>query len=732
MDLAPLIVDLAVILGATGAVSLLFRRMRQPAVLGYLVAGVLVGPHTPPFSLVTDLAGIKIWAELGVIFLMFSMGLEFSFRKLAHVGFSAVAIASFDVFFLLGIGFGAGRLFGWSFMDSLFLGAMLSIASTTIIFKAFEELGLKKRRFTEVVFGALIVEDLFAILLLVALTMMGGSAAFSGMLLLSSAAKLALVVGSWFLIGYFVVPRFMKHVGRHGTDEMVTLLSIALCLGLVALASYYGYSVALGAFIMGSILAETTESHRIERLITPLKNTFAAVFFVSVGMKMDPRIFLSHFGVIATISMIAILGKASVTFLGAFLTGQTLRTSTQVGLSLGQIGEFSFIIAGLGLSLGVTSDFLFPVGVAVALITTLTTPYMVRIAASLSGRLEDRLPPRAGLLLSRYSSWAQASAHAHPLGRKHISKRIFRWVVNGLVVTIVFLAIERVTAGTRFAGGFGWLASILFSLPFIWAMLTSFAERRKAERDPEPGFGALSVMSRVFALAWVGLLSLEFFEAKYALLVTGGMIALFFAFFYHRLEASYAWFEKNFLSPFHEKDSEHRIGIPALAPWDAHLVRLYAHPNANFTGRRLDEIALRKKYGVNVVVIRRGSEAIVSPKPTEILFPGDELLVLGTDEQIEKIRASIEVPSVPIGHSERLETYVLKSIWIRNARSPLLGVTIRNSGIREKYGAMVVGIERKGERLMNPDSDLSFQLEDLVWMVGRPDSIARLFALVSM
>jgi len=405
MHLPPLIYDLAVILAVAGIMSFLFQWIKQPVVLGYIAAGVIVGPYTPPFVLVGDIEGIRTWAELGVVFLMFTLGLEFSFRKLISVGVTASITAALEVGFFLISGHYLGVLFGWSSMDGLFLGAMLAISSTTIIIKALEELKLKNHRFARLIFGVLIVEDLFAILLLVALTTIATTKVFSPMALASATLNLFFVVGSWFVTGYFLVPKLITLVAKKKNNEMLTLISIGLCLLLVVLANHLGYSPALGAFIMGSILAETKLIHQIENLMIPLRDLFGAIFFVSIGMLIDPQALWEHRIVIGILCTVTIIGKIFITASGALVSGQSFRNSLQVGFGLAQIGEFSFIIATLGKTLNATSEKLYPIGVAVSMVTTFATPYLIKYSGPVSIWAEYHLPIKVKRQLGRYTSW---------------------------------------------------------------------------------------------------------------------------------------------------------------------------------------------------------------------------------------------------------------------------------------------------------------------------------------
>lgn len=740
MHLPALIHDLAVILGVAGLVTLLFQRIRQPVVLGYIIAGIIVGPFTPPFPLVKDLPNIRTWADLGIVFLMFSLGLEFSFRKLARVGISAGITAGFEVSFMLALGFLTAMALGWPSTDGLFLGAMLSISSTTIIIKALDELKLKTRRFAEMIFGVLIVEDLVAILVLVALSTIAGSSSFSTLALLGAAGKLALVVGGWFVTGYFLVPRFVRYVGLHGSDEMLTVVSISLCLALVVFAAHFDYSVALGAFIMGSILAESSESHRIEELIRPLRDVFAAVFFVSVGMLIDPRLLRENLGAVLLISLVTVAGKIVSTTLGALITGQTLRTSVQVGFGLAQIGEFSFIIASLGMALKVTSPALYPIAVAVSIITTFTTPYLIRVSHRAAVALEARLPARLREGLTRYAVWTQGR-QANGERRKYFYRALFKWALNGLMVTVIFTLTRDLALPRLPSPDLGWGLAVLVSAPFTWAMLAAFKGFRFEENGPQdaegedlvppsraraPGGGTLFAF-RFASLGWIGLLSAEFFPLRTALTITAAMLFGLSLLFYRRLESSYHWFERRFLSTFEagDKSSKRTDVLRGLAPWDAHLIRLKVHPNADIVLKRIADSRLRVDFGLNIVAIQRGLRTIVAPRPDEMILPKDELLVLGTDEQVENVRPRIEKPPGLGERFKELSGYEMRSVEVQEGAG-LSGKTIRSSGIRETFGAMVVGLERGNRRIINPESDFVLEAGDRLWIVGDKDGLDRL------
>ena len=385
-QLAPLIKDLSVILGSAGLVAILFQYIKQPVVLGYLLTGFVIGPYTPPYALVSDIPTLTQIAELGVIFLMFSIGLEFSIQKIYRIGLPAFIVATTEVFLMVLIGYGLGKWIGWNTITSLFLGVALAISSTTIIVKTLDELHLKEEHFVHLIFGILIIEDLLAIMLLATLTAVANTQGFSPLSIILDSGKLLFIVSSWFVLGYFIIPRFFRLIRSYVTPETLILLSIGLCLGLVCLSAYFHYSVALGAFIMGSIIAGVPQVHKIERLLKPIRDIFAAIFFVSIGMLVDPQIIIKHFSLIMLISGVAVLGKILTSCLGGMLTNQGTKTSIRLGFAMAQIGEFSFIIVGMGVTLGAIDHELSAIIVAVSTITTFLTPYLIKLSVPVARR----------------------------------------------------------------------------------------------------------------------------------------------------------------------------------------------------------------------------------------------------------------------------------------------------------------------------------------------------------
>ena len=726
--LAPLIKDLTIILGVAGLVTLLFHKIRQPVVLGYLIAGMIVGPFTPPHALISDSANIKVLAELGVIFLMFLLGLDFSFHKLKRVGFSASVTGLVEVLLMLGIGFITGQAIGWSFENSIFLGAALAISSTTIIIKALEGLNLKQKRFAELIFGVLIVEDLLAILLLVALSTIIATANIFSLGMLWAGVKLILVVGSWFLVGYFIVPSFFrKHVAQI-SNETLTIISVALCLLLVSAAAYFGYSVALGAFIMGSILAETNQIERIEHLMQPIRDIFAAVFFVSVGMLIDPRIIIQHFPIVLLISVITIFGKIITSSIGAFLTGQSIKTSLRVGFGMAQVGEFSFIIIGLGAALGVLNNTIYPVIVAVSAITTFTTPYLIRFSGYASDQFEKRMPLRMKYFIEGYSSWFYRE-RANNQNRVRFRNNLTRFIINAIIVAIIFQLIHylllpqfgKINFSAHIINLSGWLIAIILASPFLWAMLSTFAARKKSRKIQ---LSPLLLLSWIVVIAVISLFSLDYFSGIIISGVIIPSIILLFVLLYNQLEKSYHWFEQRLVENLSNTKDAKAYKLEELAPWDTHLVQISVTRDSPLVGKSLEDSQLRQLYGINIVAIHRSEKTLLAPRGSEQLFPYDQLVVLGNDEQIEQFEKVARKIHQPI-NGYTLSNFTLKTLLLSD-ENPLVGQSIRTSKIREETSGIVVGLERQDARILNPDPATVLQAGDLLFIVGEAEIIEKI------
>lgn len=726
IHLAPLIKDLALILIAAAVTTLIFKRLRQPLVLGYIVAGLLVGQHVSLVPTVSDEKNIHIWSEIGVIFLLFSLGLEFSFKKLIKVGGAASISAIVEVVFMLALGYLLGQIMGWSPMDSIFLGGIISISSTTIIIRAFEELGVKGLKFAGLVFGILVVEDLVAIVLLVLLSTLAVSRQFEGGAMLISVVKLVFFLIAWFVTGIFFIPTLLRMTKKFMNEETLLITSVGLCLLMVVLATQVGFSPALGAFIMGSILAETTQAEKIEHLIKPVKELFGAVFFISVGMLINPAMLVKYAVPVLIITVVTLVGKTLSTGIGALLSGQPLKTSVQAGMSLAQIGEFSFIIAQLGLTLNVTSEFLYPVAVAVSAVTTFTTPYMIKLSGPVYEKLAHIMPHRWKTAINRYSAAAQTISVVSDW--KVLLKSYF---TNIVIYTVVMLAIILLSSYylLPMGGKYSWgritsaVVTLFLLMPFLWALsfrrISSAESNRIWEQKKYRGPLMLLRIARiVIAIFLLGFFIDRFFSYTVALAVTAIMILLIFV-LRRKIGGFYTTIEERFFSNFNARETKvGNINKSVLAPWDAHLAVAEIKPLSPVVGATLEELQLRENYGINIALINRSGMKMYAPDKNARLFPGDVVTAIGTDEQLQKFNDYLEPANaaiaVPVNDGDPI---ALKQFLVVE-RSALEGKTIREAGIRERTSGIVLGIERKGQRLLNPASVTVLQAGDIVWIAG--------------
>jgi monovalent cation:H+ antiporter-2, CPA2 family len=741
--LPKLIEDLALILGAGAIITLLFRRLKQPLVLGYIIAGFLVGPHISVFPTVIDEANVKILAEIGVIFLLFSLGLEFSFKKLLRVGGAASITAVVEIFAILVLGYFVGKWMGWSFMDSLFLGGLLASSSTTIIIRAFSELGVKRKQFASIVFGVLIVEDIVVILLMVLLSTMAVTKQFDGTEMMSSVLKLMFFLTVWFIAGIFLLPSFLRQAKKLLDEETLLILSIGLCLGMVVLATEIGFSAELGAFVMGSILAETTSAEKIEHIFKPVKDLFGAVFFVSVGMLIDPAAMFEHRWAILWVTLATIFGKMISTTLGALLSGQPLKQAIQVGMSMAQIGEFAFIVATLGITLKVTSDFLFPVAVGVSAITTFTTPYFIKFSEPFYDIISKLLPPRLLKTLNRYSAGAQ-NIQAESEWKIVLKSYIVVVITNAIIIvalTLLFHSYLFPFLSDKFdslaiSKALFLLVTLAACLPFLWALMARKPNNSAYTTlwlDKKYNHGPLLLLEicRVFfAVVLLGFIVDKIYSGTIAFIVVIPVAIVVLFVFSKKIQGFYNRIHSRFIDNLNERETvaAGANGDPdsALSPWDAHLADFVINQNAPFVGLPLHQLMWREQYGINIAFIKRGEKIIYAPGAQEKLFPSDNLGVIGTDEQLQLFKPIIETVEEPVSsQAEDVDNIVLQKIVV-DEHTLLKGMTIRQSGIREKTSGLVVGIERDGKRILNPHSHTVLEWNDVVWIVGDRKKIQKL------
>ncbi|KYG63244.1 sodium:proton antiporter [Bdellovibrio bacteriovorus] len=735
--LPSMITDLALILGTAGIVTLLFKKLNQPIVLGYLVAGFLVGPKTSIFPTIVGQESISLWAEIGVIFLLFALGLEFSFKKLFRVGGSAGFTALFEISFMVTAGYVTGRLLGWTSMDSMFLGGILAISSTSIIIRTIEELGFKNFKFVGMVFGILVIEDLVAVLLMVLLTTVALTRDFAGAEMLGAIVKLSFFLSIWFVAGIFLLPSFLKRAQKLLTEETVLVVAVGLCLLMVVFASNVGFSSALGAFIMGSILAETIEGERIHHLVKPIKNLFSAVFFISVGMMIDPQVIMTYWKEVLLLSSIVIVGKTISVTLGSVLSGQSLKSSLQSGMSLSQIGEFSFIIATLGLSLKVINENMYPLAVAVSVVTAFTTPYMMRSSTKFYAFLERILPPKVVASLDSYSVLS-FSMQGNRVWRDQVRAYIIKIILNAVVVVAIFLLTSRVflpfLLERQMAEGpakfLSLSATLIASAPFLWAL--AFGRTKDFDVlvfDQNKGTNNyVFLVSRIMlAVGLLGAMVAQFVPIFWALAITLWMVIVVGYILSQKLNDIYHWFEHRFLSNLNDEVQKNhaRKAVQSLAPWDAHMTEFQIPPEAPYVGVPLSQLSIREVYGVTIALIERGRRRITAPGRNECLMPHDHIHVIGTDAQLVRFKDFIQsehedlqrVVSVQDDGQYTLESYRLSE------NSPYINCSIRDCGLRESTQGLVVGIERDGRRILNPDSSEVLVLGDVLWIVGDRDKI---------
>jgi CPA2 family monovalent cation:H+ antiporter-2 len=730
VHLPDLISDLGLILITAAIAVLLFKMLKQPLVLGYLVAGFLAGSEFDFFPTVQDVNSVKVWAEIGVIFLLFSLGLEFSFKKLMKVGGTASITALTQIITMVSIGFFVGQMLGWNKMNSIFLGVILSISSTTIILKTFDELGVKSQKFAGNVIGSLIVQDIIAILMMVLLSTIAVSQQFSGMELVFSVLKLVFFLTIWFVVGIFFIPTLLQKAKHLLTDEMMLIISLALCLLMVIFAANVGFSPALGAFIMGSIIAETTQAEHIEHLVKPVKDLFGAVFFVSVGMLINPDTLVEYALPVAILTLVVIFGQSISSTIGSLLSGQPLKQSIQAGMSLSQIGEFSFIIATLGSTLKVTSDFLYPIVVAVSAITTFTTPFMVKYAVPFSDFLEKKLPKRWVKRIKLYSSNTEeikSESNWRIVLRSYLTQVIIHSIIIIAIILLSSNYLLPLVKDSKSGNIIAALITIIILSPFLWALsLRRVAVKQVQiliEEKKHQGPIIMLVFFRIaLTLFYIGFVLNTFFSAGIAFIAFLVAVSAYIV-FPKKLHAIYQKIETHFMSNLNNREiKKENKRQSTLSPWDGHMTEFEIARESNLAGKTLQELAIREQFGINIASIKRGDIMINIPTRTERIFPGDEISIIGTDDQVKDFKVFLDKNEIDIPEIVEETNIILQKIELKNR--VCIGKTIRESGIRENTHGIIVGVERNGKRILNPESHLTLQESDVLWIAGEKKKIA--------
>lgn len=727
--LPSIITDLALILVIAGITTIIFKKLKQPVVLGYILAGFLVVPQFSFLPNVRDTSSISVWAEIGIIFLLFNLGLEFSVKKLAKVAPVVAPTGIFEILMMMATGYLVGGWLGWSQMDRMFLGGMIAISSTAIILRAFDELNLKTRKFTGLVMGVLIIEDIVGVLLLVLLSTIAVSQNFEGTDMVYSMLRLGFFLILWFVVGILFIPTLLNKLKQYLDNETILIVAVGLCFAMVVMANQVGFSSALGAFLMGSILAETAFVERIERQLKSLKNLFGAVFFVSVGMMINPTLLWENISAVLILTLVVLFGKTIFVSIGMLISGQPLRASVQSGMSMSQIGEFSFIIATLGLSLGVISEFLYPVAVGVSVITTFISPYFIRYSEPFYLFLERTLPSKWLKILQDYSqSSQQVQAESD---WKKLVKSYFIMIVVNAVISIGMITLGYKVLWNKFHNtsliyeGVFFIVILLSIMPFLWGLLrkkvspelyNNMWEENKINRGP---LLTLKLARVIVAILILGYLISQVITTAVAIITVLFVLIVGITLFSNKISEYYNSIENAFYSNFNQKElaiKERSDKLRGLMPWDTHFADIQVSVASEFVGKTLLEIQLREKYNVNVAIIDRQIEKIYVPTKDTVILPGDILTLIGDDEHLKKVKDLIEKPTadIKVQSHDKIE---LGKLVIKEG-DKIAGMTINASQIREATHGMVIGLERDGEKDLNPSSSKVLEVGDIIWIVG--------------
>ena len=753
-ELPELVQDLALILVVAGFVTLLFKKLKQPLVLGYIVAGFLVSPHMSYTMSVVDQGDIQTWADIGVIFLLFSLGLDFSIKKILKMGASPIIAACTIIFSMMVLGIIVGHSFGWKEMDCIFLGGMVAMSSTTIIYKAFSDMGLTQQGFASTVMSVLILEDILAIVMMVMLSTVASGNSPDGVQLLGSIMKIGFFLVLWFVVGLFAIPLFLRSVRKILNSETLLIVSLGFCCLMAVISTQVGFSAAFGAFVMGSILAETVEADKIIRLVDPVKNLFGAIFFVSVGMLVKPDVIVQYAIPILLLVITILVGQALFGTLGYLLGGQTLKNAMRCGFSMAQVGEFAFIIATLGKSLGVISEFLYPVVVAVSVITTFLTPYMIRAAEPCYNVLVKHLPKRWVRRLTHIqTNNAGESASTNNLWKVLMKKMIFNTLIYGIlsaaVIAIMFSAALPICRNLSIKWtGSHWIGNavcgfltILFIAPFLRSivMKQNHSEAFKAlwtDRRINRLPLTATILARVLiALSFIFYICNYLTRFKNALMIAVAVGLLILMLLSRWLKKRSITLERLFIQNLQSRDIEAQkqgkkkpLFANHLIDRDIHIANLELPDDSLWAGKTLYSLKLRNRFGVHISSILRGSQHINIPNGGTILFPGDKLQAIGDDEQLTKLSKAMKAELQPTITDIEKHEMKLRSFTISKT-SPFIGKTLKDSGIRDEYNCMVVGVDEGQKNLTLITPSRSLQAGDVLWVVGEEKDLERILAL---
>lgn len=747
-DIPFLVKDLALILMVAGIVTIIFKKLKQPLVLGYIVAGFLVSPHMPYTMSVIDETDIKTWADIGVIFTLFSLGLDFSFKKIVKMGVSPIIATIVIVFSMMMLGISIGHGFGWSKMDCIFLGGMLAMSSTTIIYKAFDDMGLRQQKFAGMVMSVLILEDILAIVMMVMLSAIAGGNNPDGEQMIGSVIKIAFFLVLWFIVGIFAIPLFLRSVRKLINNETLLIVALGLCCGMAVLSTKVGFSSAFGAFVMGSILAETIEAEKIIKLVEPVKNLFGAIFFVSVGMLVDPKILIEYAIPILALVGSILIGQAIFGTFGFMLGGESLKSAMRCGFSMAQIGEFSFIIASLGLSLGVISNYLYPVVVAVSVITTFLTPYMIRLATPTYQVMEKHLPKRLINILNHFAmshpSTTQQSKWKSLL-RQMLINTVAYSILTAAVIALMFTFVLPFTRSLFPSWKLHWYANAITGIltlvliaPFLRAIIMKKNHSNEWKRLwVESSINRIPLLFTI-VVRFVIALAFIFYICNYLTRFTDALMIIIGIAVVSLMIAS-RWTKKRsikmerlFIHNLRSRDIMAQVNGEKKPLYEGHLLDRDIHisdfdvpEDSSWGGKTLKELHLRERFGVDMSSIMRGSQRLNIPNGDTVIFPGDKLQVIGNDDQLQKFATALSTDLIPEDLEIEKREMKLRQLII-SGKSEFCGKSLLESGIRDKYNCMVVGLEEGQENLTKIAPTRTFEKGDILWIVGEESDLQKI------
>lgn len=744
-----MIIDLAIMLSTAAVVTIVFKKLKLPTILGYIVAGFLIGPHFPLFLEIESTASVETWSEIGVVVILFHIGLEFDFHKIANLGSTAIVSALVKMGGVMAVGYAFGILIGLNQINAIFLGAMLSISSTVVIQKCLSELGLEKEKFSNLVMGSLVMEDVISVFMMIILTSISVSNAASGNLLVHFALLIGYLI-IWLLLGIFIIPSLMDKVMKYMTDEMLTLFSLGVCFLMALIASKLGFSMELGAFLAGSFFAGTTHVHEIERVTTGIKDVFGSVFFLSVGMMVDPNIIATRWMIIVPIAAVAVLAKLIFATIGMLLSGQKINTAIRGGAALAPIGEFSFIIAGLGVSLGVMHEYLYPVIVAASIITIIFTPTCIKQSEKLVHFIEKHLPDKLKKIIESYTSDDQDEEETANEWHIVLKDSVLKVLLFGSIMLVTAIAGSKFLAPALIKL-IGNRVGKLVSIILIYAVIAVFVKplmgtrsaavthlwmARFSNRPPL----VVVVLTKMVVVVLAGYIPLNAIYNIHTLLVLPFIVlVILIAVKSDYISSHYLKLETRFLSNLNQKTVNDNNGTKD-SRWldeDYSIFSWFVPEGAPYAGKTIETVGWGRNIGIYVVKIRKNGKNIAMPSAKTVIQTGDKVYVIGDKQSLEIFHKTLDIGELTnlrtlkafldAGYPD--EDHALECLALRTrGTETYVGKPIKKSGINAKIHCMILGIERGAYATTMPDSNMIIEEGDILWVIGTSDSLKRLAA----